>query len=164
MIDTNYKYAQWSTNVNVSGMNWQTYHEGIWYDATIKTYDQAVEEIKETIRQKVLKDHPHLIAFKKEDEPYTTEDNTSITTHYPNGTYTSIQKESRLLGKIDKSFVSHAQTEFHDNTKKQTLEEQIQSSKDLDELDGWKYISKTNKKLQEIWNKRERELINQETA
>jgi uncharacterized protein with von Willebrand factor type A (vWA) domain len=63
MIDINYKYAQWSTNVNVSGMNWQTYHEGDWYNPIEKTYDQAVEEIKETIRLKVLKDHPHLTAF-----------------------------------------------------------------------------------------------------
>jgi hypothetical protein len=68
MIDTNYKYAQWSTNVNVIGMNWQTYHEGGWFNPAEKTYDQAIEEFKEIIRLKVLKDHPHLIAFDKQND------------------------------------------------------------------------------------------------
>lgn len=71
MIDVNYKYAQWSTNVNVSGMNWQTYHEGMWFNPAEKSYSQAIEEIKQEVIKKITEDHPHLSAFKKAEQPKT---------------------------------------------------------------------------------------------
>jgi hypothetical protein len=94
MIDINFKYAQWSTNVNVMGMNWQTYHEGQWYNPAEKTYDEAVEEIKETIRQKVLKDHPHLIAFEKQDEIINKEKYDQVTKHWNDKFPQSLPKET----------------------------------------------------------------------
>ena len=134
MIDINYKYAQWSTNVNVSGMNWQTYHEGIWYNANEKTYDQAVDEIKETIRQKVLKDHPHLTAFDN------TEDLKLNRFNHINTNDGSKEEWKAPTEKINKG----------------TIEEQIESFEGTPEelMHTWHYVASMNPKYKKVFDKK----------
>lgn len=90
MINTNYAYCEFSENYEIYAYYHQRYGHGLWYDTTTTTYDQALEQCKKVIRDKVQKDHPHLnldrviqtpdvpvfkdvIPFaKKEDEPKPT--------------------------------------------------------------------------------------------
>lgn len=59
-MDINYRWADWSENYEVYAYYHQHYTYGMWYDSTVMSYDEAIEEIKKVIRQKAIKDHPHL--------------------------------------------------------------------------------------------------------
>lgn len=73
-------------------------------------------------------------------------------------------KASTGIEKISKGTIEEQIHKAWDGTdgatyhKPPTLEEQIEASKDLNELNGWKLIAKTNRKLQKIFDKKEKEL------
>lgn len=63
MIDTNHSLAYWTTNVNIFEFHWQVYGHALWYDATIETYEQAMERVKKIVNDKIKADNPHLIDY-----------------------------------------------------------------------------------------------------
>lgn len=164
MIDTNYKYAQWSMNVNPYGMHWQTYHDGRWYNANEMTYDEAVESLKPEVIAKIRKDHPHLTAFDLNQNEVI-----QVNNKYMNANIAApSQKIAFVKEECEPGFIkAHGEANYEilnslsksdEKINKGTIEEQIEACALMSELNSFRLIAEMNPKLKAIFDSQEKKI------